>query len=343
MTKKNKKTLTSDASTPDIECVVSALCARVPVSAGMPELVKELAHVMPHLFFRAALTRNGWYRLAGLVDRDGRRVADDLVQWIETELAARRAKPGPIQRKDLRALTRKYAASGYRSTRLIGKTHYLVASTGTDAMNFMQIELEEMFEVAGHELFAGAPPDSLEDLIDRPCAKGGQVIAAPIATPLGAPFYKLRRITNVAELIERLAAEQSESQNVPRFLSAWQSSSAGLSAEFSKHWVLAVREHLDCDQLPVMQATPVAAISGPLPRFECSFGAYGLALYDALEAFDRQVGYPMAWFFHMLTTKAVPHAAANAVVDDVQAGFSYLPARDVKVIKDWLHRRSRFR
>ena len=30
----------------------------------------------------------------------------------------------------------------------------------------------------------------------------------------------------------------------------------------------------------------------------------------------------MVWFFHMLTTKAVPHAVATAVIEeDVQAGF----------------------
>ena len=48
--------------------------------------------------------------------------------------------------------------------------------------------------------------------------------------------------------------------------------------------------------------------------------------------------YPMAWFFHMLTTKRVPHAVASIVADDVQAGFNYLPDRDLAVVKDWLFR-----
>ncbi len=82
----------------------------------------------------------------------------------------------------------------------------------------------------------------------------------------------------------------------------------------------------------------MAADQGLPDRFDSAYGARGLALYEALQRFDRQAGYPMAWFFHMLTTKIVPHSVANAVIDDVQAGFSYLPERDVKVIKDWLHR-----
>jgi hypothetical protein len=40
----------------------------------------------------------------------------------------------------------------------------------------------------------------------------------------------------------------------------------------------------------------------------------------------------------MITTKSVPHAVATVVIEDVQGGFSYLPDRDVQVVRDWLHR-----
>lgn len=63
-----------------------------------------------------------------------------------------------------------------------------------------------------------------------------------------------------------------------------------------------------------------------------------LALHDALVAFDRQAGYPFAWFFHMLTTKAVPHWVARVVTEDALAGFAYLPRRDETVVRNWLHR-----
>jgi hypothetical protein len=56
----------------------------------------------------------------------------------------------------------------------------------------------------------------------------------------------------------------------------------------------------------------------------------GLALHEAMTRYDKAVGYPMAWFFHMLTIRSAPHALANAVIDDVQAGFHYLPDRDVR-------------
>jgi len=46
----------------------------------------------------------------------------------------------------------------------------------------------------------------------------------------------------------------------------------------------------------------------------------------------------MAWYFHMLTSKAVPHWVAQSVVEDALAGFAYLPQRDVDVVRGWLHR-----
>lgn len=205
--------------------------------------------------------------------------------------------------------------------------------TGSLPGEFLQVEIEELQEVVGHELFAGPIRGSLEEIMDPPRPETAKV---PVA--LGAAFFALRRVTDLAEFLARMAAQKPEAQTVHRFFSAWESCSAGLATPFSSHWIVAVREYLDRYHQPILQATPVAADQGLPGRFDSAYGARGLALYEALQGFDRQAGYPMAWFFHMLTTKIVPYAVANAVIDDVQAGFSYLPERDVKVIKDWLHR-----
>jgi len=310
----------------ELELAVGEMCAGVPVSAGASGLARELALIAPQLIFRDVLTRGGWYRLGGVVDDLGTPLSGDLAKWMEDELAA--------HDDDLHALVDAYAESGLKATRIIGRTHYLVATTGRLAADFVQIEIEELQEVIGHELFSGEVPGSLEELIDPPRTKLGK----PAEFPLGAPFFSLRRITDVAEFLKRMAAQKPEPQTVNRFFEAWQSSSAGYATLFSNHWVVAVREYLDRYRQSILQATPVAAVNGLPPKFESAYGARGLALHEALQRFDRQAGYPMAWFFHMLTTKTVPHAVASAVIEDVQAGFNYLPERDVKVVRDWLHR-----
>ncbi|MFT3850400.1 MAG: hypothetical protein QM739_17505 [Propionivibrio sp.] len=305
---------------------VAEMCLRVPVSAGAAGLAKELVKLSPQLFFRDVLTRGGWYRLGGVIDRAGDFVASDLGRWAEEELA----KHGG----DFHAFAEHHEGQGLRATKLLGKTHYLVASSGSTAADFLQVEIEELQEVVSHELFGGGIPGSLEELTDASRAGG----ARKKLVRLGTPFYTLRRVTDVAAFLKRMSEQKPEVQNVQRFFDAWQASSAGVSTLFSNHWVLGVREYIDRHHQPILQAAPVAAVNGLAPKFVGAFGARGMVLYEALQQFDRRLGYPMAWFFHMLTTKSVPHTVANAVVDDVQAGFSYLPERDVKIIKDWLHR-----
>lgn len=302
---------------------VAEACVRIPVSAGPAALGREIGLIAPDLAFREVLARGGWYRLGGVVDGSGHHVANDIEQWAMKELAG--------HGDDFQALADAYADSELRATRLTGRTHYWIAATGNGAADFMQVEIEELQEVVCQPLFEGDEmPGSIEELIDARDACAGK------PAPLGIPFYALRRVTDAAEFLARMRAQKPEPQPVHRFLDAWEKSSAGNAAQFSNQWVLAVREHLDRYRQPILSATPVAAIVGTPPKFDGGFGARGLALAGALQRFDRQAGYPMAWFFHMLTTKAVPHAVAAVVVEDMQGGFAYLPERDVKVIKDWL-------
>jgi hypothetical protein len=312
----------------DLARQVAELCIRVPATSGPGALARELAKTAPQLAFRQVLTRGGWYRLGGVVDASGQHVADDLEKWVENELATRD--------DDLGALCDDYADSGLKATRLNGRTHYLVASTGPAASDFVQIEIEELQEMACHVLFdAETPPVSIEDVVD-PRQEDGQ--CGGHGVPLGVPFLTLRRLTPVADFLTRMRAQKPEPQPIHRFLEAWERSSAGATTQFSNHWVLGVREHLDRYRQTIVHAMPVAALNGAPPRFEAAFGVQGLALHDALSRYDKAVGYPMAWFFNMITTRSVPHALSNAVIDDTEAGFHYLPDRDAEVIKQWLYR-----
>jgi hypothetical protein len=304
---------------------ISEACVRIPVAAGPAALAREMSLIAPELAFREVLARGGWYRLGGVVDASGCHISGDIEQWAATELGK--------HDEDFQALADAYADSKLRATRLTGKTHYWIAATGNGAGDFMQVEIEELQEMVCQPLFAGDDvPTSIEDLVDAREACAGK------PTPLGIPFYALRRVTDIGEFLARMRAQKPEPQPVHRFIDAWEKSSAGNAAQFSNHWVLAVREHLDRYRQAILSATPVSAIVGSSPKFEGGFGARGLALAGVLQRFDRQAGYPMAWFFHMLTSKAVPHAVAAVVVEDMQSGFAYLPERDVKVIKDWLFR-----
>lgn len=297
---------------------------RAPVSAGPRALVKELARTAPDWPFRHAFCRGGWYRLGGVVDEAGNRLSDSLEAWSEAALAERDG--------DFGRLADDFADLALYATRMVGRTHYLVASAGDGPADFLQLEIEDLQEVRGHRLFAGDhPPSSLEELVD-PRGQGSQ------ARPLGLPYYAFRRLTHVGAFLQRMEAQSPEPAPVHRMLKDWETSSAGQASAYSNHWVIALREHQDRYQQPIFRAQPIATLAGNPPAFAADSGTRGVKLHAALQAFDREVGYPFAWYFHMLATKAVPHWVAQTVVEDALADFAYLPQRDVNVVRNWLHR-----
>lgn len=297
---------------------------RAPVSAGPGALVKELARAAPDWHFRHVLCRGGWYRPGGVVDEAGHAVAPNLEAWAEAALKERDG--------DLARLVDDFAGRKLHATRITGRTHYLVASAGEGAADFLQLEIEDLQEVCAHRLFPEEnPPASLDELAD-PRGQAGNV------RPLGLPYYTFRRLTHVGSFLNRMLAQRPEPAPVHRMVADWQASSAGQASTFANHWVIALRDHLDRYQQPIFRAQPIATLAGAPPAFGADGGTRGLPLHAALQAFDREAGYPLAWYFHMLATQAVPHWVAQTVVEDALADFAYLPQRDVDLVRGWLHR-----
>ena len=297
-------------------------CAKVAVSSGPGALGKALSIALPEWKFHQAMSRGGWYRLGGIVDGKGERISDNLESWVENALDERDG--------DMNQLIDDFADQTLYATRLVGQTHYLVALASDDSDGFLQLEIEDLQEMRVHQLFVNEP-GSLEELVDP---RGG----ADTPQPVGLPFYTFRRLQHIGAFLKRMLVQKPDPAPIHRMLEDWTKSSAANTSAYSNHWVIATREHLDRYHQPVFRAQPIATLAGDPPEFDATVGTSGLALHDAIAHFDRETGYPMAWYFHMLTTKAVPHWVAQTVVEDSLAGFAYLPQRDVDVVRSWLHR-----
>jgi hypothetical protein len=307
-----------------LEPAITEVCTVVPVSAGPGALARELGKRIPEYSFRRILCRGGWYRLGGVLSASGERISDDLEAWAETTLDSLGG--------DMDVFCEEYADQKLVATRRVGRTHYFVAQLGDQASDYLQLEIEDLQETHSHILFAQTPaPSQVEELVDPDHTHHH-------SQPVGLPYYTLRRLIHVGDLLARIRDQQPEPQAIHRFVEDWSKSSAGHATAFSNHWVLALREHLDRFRQTHLHAHPVPAIDGEAPVFKAREGTRELALHDALVSFDRAAGYPFAWFFHMLTTKAVPHWVARTVVEDVLAGFAYLPRRDEEIVRHWLHK-----
>ena len=312
-------------------------CAAVPASAGAVALSRDIRRRLPEWSFRETFCRGGWYRLGGIVSISGGRVADQLEQWATDSLAAHDG--------DLASLAAAYAESGLRATLISGRSHYFVAAaSGTDSADFLQLEVEELQEIYGASLFERAqPPATLDELVDAQCpgASCPACEQAPLqrcGTPLGAPKFRFRRLTHIGDLLARMRSQSLEAQAIHRFFGDWDASSASRASTLCNHWSISLREHVDHYRQTITRAVPIAAVMGEAPAFPLREETQGLSLGQALNAYDRSIGYPMAWFFAMVASRTVPRWVAAAVVADAKDAFAYLPECDLAVVRQWLHK-----
>ena len=307
---------------------IANTCASTKVESDHALLLKKIQKIYPELTFLHVLTRGGWHRPGNVVAETGEYIARNLRVWLESESSG-----------DINTLIDKYAGSGYVATRYIGKTHYFVAQTGMAADEFVQLEIEELQEELSHKLFdKESAPDDLEDFIE-PLDAQNTGLENDLDKSLPEPSYAFRRITYIADFLQDMTECMVEKGNrfisVERFLQDWDRSSAKESGAFCHHWVISLQEYTDAWGEPIMRAKPVSTYTDKLPIMRLNGKQQGSKLANLIHGVDHDIGYPMAWYFFMLSHSEVPHQLAEAIHKDLMGAYDYLPARDLKVLKDW--------
>ena len=298
------------------------ICAEADVTHGVKALSDNLARAFPDWNFSCVLTRGGWHRLGGVVDKNYHPVSNNIVHWAESESGG-----------DVDELVARYLDAGFFATHLAGKTHYFTAPTGDRSGDFVQLEIEELQEVLNRHLVERDWfPDSIEEFLDP--------LDYPRLEPepIGEPYYLFRRITPVSRLLERSDDLSQGQYNLRRFFHDWQSSSANEGGHLCRHWVLALQGYMDSDNEYRLNAKPVSTYSGKLLDLPGSGLLRGVDLANALHDYDRRLGFPFAWFFMMLSRKSANYALAQAVLRDQMGAYDYLASRDLKVLRSWEER-----
>ena len=287
-------------------------------------LLSKLQSLNPGYPIRLAKTGEEWYRLGGIVDLTGNRIANDLIEWTERTYI----ECG----KNLQTLIDHAREKNLIATRQTGNTLHFVVQTGSKAEQFIQIDIDKTHEMSDRLLVGEHnPPEDLEEFIDPLEPECIDTFC------IGAARYSYRRKTDVAIFMNEINKYHIEEHPVQRFMDDWNRSSAQQKAVLSGDWIVRPFRHTGRFGEQQINVELINTQQKNVPQLADINGKKGVSLHNLLTRFDRQAGYPFAWFFYMVKGKLVsPHSGA-AVFRDISGDFSYLPERDVAVLKDWIN------
>ncbi|MDD5036745.1 MAG: hypothetical protein PHE55_18600 [Methylococcaceae bacterium] len=301
--------------------LLNKLCKETLANTGDGALLDRLQKAYPEYPLHIARLGHEWYRLGGIIQADGTRIAADLNEWAERTFI----ECG----QNFHTLLDYCEEGNFLATQHTGVSLYLVAQTGPRAEDFVQIEVDRTQELANRYLIdANQPPDDLEELIDP---------ISPIAVEpfaVGATRYTYRRKTEVALFMQELASHRADRHPAQRFMDDWNASNAGRRKVFCEDWSLRLYQHKGRHGEHIMNVEIVHNRVKELPRLEGPEGKKGKALAALIGRFDSQAGYPFAWYFYMLKGLVSPHVG-EAVQRDLSKDYAYLPERDAAVLGEW--------
>jgi hypothetical protein len=301
---------------------LAKICKNTLPTQNDEVLLSKIQVLVPDYTVRLARTGDEWYRLGGVVDMNGNRIANDLIEWTERTYI----ECG----KNLQTLIDHTRALQLIATRQTGNTLYFVIQTGKKAEDFIQIDIDKTHEISDRLLINDSqPPEDLEEFIDPlepECIE---------SFCIGTARYTYRRKTDVAVFMDEINKHHREEHPVQRFMDDWNRSTAANSV-MSEEWIIRPYRHVGRFNEQIINVELINTQSKNIPRLEDIAGKKGVALHTLLTRFDRQVGHSFAWFFYMLKGKLVTPQVATAVFKDLSGDFSYLPERDLAVLKDWI-------
>jgi hypothetical protein len=301
---------------------ISRCCKQlIPGKDDVP-LLNKIQNMAGQFPVRLARIGDEWYRIGGVIDKSGKRIAKDLIEWVErTYIESGHSFQTVIDY----ALEQQLIA-----TRYTGKTLYYVVQTGAAAEDFILLEIDKTQDIADRFLInPDNLPEDQEEIIDP-------LDPASIESyNIGRSRYVYRRKTDIKLFMQTLNEHHSEEHPVQRFMDDWNRSSAR-DHDFSEDWIVRPYQHTGRYGEKIINAEIINVQKKQLPHLEDLVGKHGSNLHNVLTRFDRHAGYPFAWFYYMVKGKLVSPYNGEAVYRDITGDFAYLPKRDEAVLRDWV-------
>lgn len=302
---------------------LSNLCKKIIPGQDDQPLLEKIQEMVDAYPVRLARTGEEWYQIGGVVDSQNNQISSDLIEWVErTYLECG---------QNFQTLIDYGLEQQYIATKQTGKTLYFVVETGTKAEEFILLEIDKIQEVSDRLMVnEESLPEDLEDMIDP-------LYPATIESyNFGHSKYQYRRKTDIKLFMQTLNEHHKEEHPAQRFMDDWNRSSCGQKHLFCHDWLLRPYQHTGRYGEKIVNAEIINIQPKSLLHLEDMVGKKGNSLNNLLTRFDRQVGYPFAWFFYMVKGKLVSPHNGEAVYKDITGDFAYLAKRDEAILRDWI-------
>ena len=299
------------------------ICAVIVPSGNPDKLLQKINEADSDHKYRHVFTESDWYRVGGVVSSDGQRLADNLEEWVDDNYNG-----------DMIDFVARFGGAGHIVTSLRGKTHYLTAGEGAGTLDFIQLEIEEVCEVIDHVLIDhGHIPESLEALIDP---LESHDLPAKTVSPAR---YICKKVTHFRDLADDLTSDFSGDPNFSRLLDEWERSSAGDTVAFKDCWsvnVLPVLKDVGEHKYKIKLLSPYA---NQIYAFDMSGKGAGGHILSMLQSVDKECGFPMAWYFLLITKKYMSYGLSSSISQELgwkkQEHIS-LADKDREIFENWV-------
>lgn len=351
---------------------LSVLLAGVTPDDDHTALLAALHGAYPNLRWRAVLPAmpESYSTDRALVTTAGVRAVDSRKAWIREQIATAGGSWRPVWRTlcgrtDLLAVERRF------------NPVYVVARTGPAPQDYVQVALDVQTEhVVGTVTTQRMPygeDEFLHDLGNLPTGVSGGVIGRP-----SYRLSRVDHVPALLEEIDRLEYEErlaqapemqrktiriveidgtrsrqydkpfleecpgwiNELPKLVRWFEDWRDSSAH-EHDITRHWGIEVVDRMSNGKR-ILGGTPRWIGDANLPSLSIPDGVADprklRRLATDAAAFDRALGYPMAWFFHSAYGNRSTPDAIRRMLDALDSKYVTLPDRDAEVMKRWVQR-----
>jgi hypothetical protein len=346
---------------------VEAVLARLPMGADETALAAALTETFPGFAFSAtSIDDQYWRDTRSVLAGDGTRIGE-YRPWMQAEFAK--------DNGNVASLWTRLQESDLQISEWHGNSVYAFAATGPGAADYVQISFGREIEWrAGPIVSRSDRPWSAEALLDpswiaHSDMSDDKVIAGPLyrlARRAGSSVVHLRTFLARCARLERdkRASRRPEMEGkvwvgddgtrTPfldlqpnwfdfqprelRFFEDWETSSAR-SARVYEHWALDIKDYEHNGQ------REIGFITRPLHLPAEKLEAEGLSVHmlmDRIEAIDREVRLPFAWFFLMTHGNRVEPEVGEAIAQGLREARVRLPDHDAKVLLRWADERYGF-